>query len=90
MITQKSTYTTLDWYIIPTTTTSKSKQRVGSKEKMVVLWKKLSSNKDEFISDIVLSSTKPNHEHFFLGDKDGYKLVVHPEMRGERTYDMTY
>jgi len=59
------------------------KNDVGSKEKMVVLWKKLSSNKDEFISDIVLSSTKPNHEHFFLGDKASYKLVVHPEMRGE-------
>ena len=63
------------------------KNDVGSKEKMVVLWKKLSSNKDEFISDIVLASTKPNHEHFFLGDKDGYKLVVHRE-REVRTYDM--
>ena len=51
------------------------KNDVGSKEKMIVLWKKLSSNKDEFISDIVLASTKPNHEHFFLGDKDGYKLA---------------
>ena len=51
---------------------------VGSKEKMIVLWKKLSSNKDEFISDIVLASTKPIHEHFSLGDKEyGYKLVVH-------------
>ena len=59
------------------------KNDVGSKEKMIVLWKKLSSNKDEFISDIILASTKPNHEHFFFGDKDGYKLVVHPEMRGK-------
>ena len=50
------------------------KNDVGSKEKMVVLWKKISSNKDEFLSDIVLASTKPNHETFFLGDKDGYKL----------------
>ena len=54
---------------------------------MVVLWKKLSPNKDEFISDILLASTKPNHEHFFFGDKGGYKLVLHPEMRGIEVAD---
>lgn len=58
------------------------KNDIGSKEKMVVVWTKSSSEKNEFLTDLRLASTRPNHEHFFFGDKEGYKIVVHPEMRG--------
>ncbi|KAL7555224.1 hypothetical protein ACHAWF_018875 [Thalassiosira exigua] len=65
------------------------KNDVGSKEKMVVVWMKTSTDKDEFITDIVLASAQPNHEQFFFGDKDGYSLIVHPEMRGMGAADPT-
>lgn len=59
------------------------KNDIGSKEKMVVLWIKISSDKSEFLTDIVLSSAQPNHKDFFFGDREGgYKLVMHPGMRG--------
>lgn len=63
------------------------KNDIGSKEKMVVIWIKVTSQKDEFLTDLKLSSTQPNHQHFFFGDKEGYKLVVHPEMRGMSASD---
>ena len=65
------------------------KNDIGSKEKMVVIWKQVSPIKDEFITDIVLASTQPNSKHFFFGDKEGYRLMVHPEMRGMGAADPT-
>ena len=65
------------------------KNDIGSKEKMVVVWKKVSTEKDEFLSDLVLASTQPNDQHFFFGDKEGYRLVVHPDMRGMGAADPT-
>jgi len=59
------------------------------KEKMVVIWVKFSSNRGDFLTDIVLSSTEPNHKHFFLGNTQGYKLIIHPEMRGMAAVDPT-
>lgn len=64
------------------------KNNIG-KEKMIVLWMKLSSDKDDFFTELVLSSTEPNHKHFFLGDTKGYKLVIHREMRGMASTDPT-
>lgn len=40
-------------------------------------------------SELVLASTQPNHPHFFFGDKQGYRLVVHPDMRGMAAADPT-
>mmetsp|Transcript_40343 Transcript_40343/g.84407 ORF Transcript_40343/g.84407 Transcript_40343/m.84407 type:complete len:505 (-) Transcript_40343:57-1571(-) len=65
------------------------KNDIGSKEKMIVIWKKVSSEKEEFLTDLRLASTQPNHGHFFFGDKEGYRLVVHPEMRGIAAADPT-
>ena len=62
---------------------------IASKEKKVVMWKRISSTKDEFLTDIVLSSTQPNHEHSFIGDKEGYSVYIHPEMRGLGAADPT-
>jgi hypothetical protein len=59
------------------------------KEKLVVIWVKYSSNRGDFLTDIVLSSTEPNHKHFFLGNTQGYKLIIHPEMRGMAAVDPT-
>jgi len=65
------------------------KNDIGSKEKMVIIWKKMSVKKDDFLTDLVLASTQPNHPCFFFGDKQGYRLVVHSDMRGMRAADPT-
>eukprot|EP00804_Cyclotella_cryptica_P008530 CCRYP_007531-RA/>CCRYP_007531-RA protein AED:0.05 eAED:0.04 QI:0/0/0/1/0.33/0.25/4/0/510 len=58
------------------------KNDISSKEQVVVLWVKLVAHKDEFITDLKLGSTRPNHEHFFFGDKEGYQIIAHPRLRG--------
>ena len=58
------------------------KKDIGSKNEMVVLWYKVVSDKDEFITDIVLGSTRPKHKNFFFGEKEGYKPIMHPRMKG--------
>ena len=58
------------------------KNDIGSKENIVVIWIKLLSERSEFMTDLVLSCTRRNHEHFFFGDKDGYSIIAHPGMRG--------
>lgn len=40
------------------------------------------TDKDEFMTDIKLGSTNPNNKHFFFGEKEGYKPILHPRMRG--------
>jgi hypothetical protein len=65
------------------------KNDIGSREKVVAVWKKVSSDKEEFLTGIVMSSTQPNHEHFLLGNGEGYSLYVHPEMRGMGAADPT-
>lgn len=63
---------------------------IGSKEKKVLMWKRISSIKDEFLTDIiVLSSTQLNHDHGFMGDKEGYSVYIHPKMRGQGAADPT-
>jgi len=42
------------------------------------------------MTDLVLGSTRPKHEHFFMGDKDGYKIITHQEMRGLTASDPTF
>ena len=49
---------------------------------MVVLWYKLTTDKDEFMTDLVLGSASSNHKLFFQGQKEGYKPILHPQMRG--------
>lgn len=58
------------------------KNDVGSKEQIVVVWIKLVSDHQEFITDLKLGSTHPKHDHFFFGDKEDYQVIVHPKMRG--------
>ena len=65
------------------------KNDIGSRGNVVVAWKKVSSDKEEFLTGIVMSSTQPNHEHFLLGNGEGYSLYIHPEMRGIRSADPT-
>lgn len=55
---------------------------IGSKNEIVVIWCKLVVDKDKFMTDIVLGSTQPRHKHFFFGEKEGYKPVLHPQMTG--------
>ncbi len=66
------------------------KNDVGSKDKLVVVWIKMLSERTEFMTDLVLGSTRPKHEHFFMGDKDGFKIITHPEMRGLTASDPTF
>ena len=65
------------------------KNDIGSKEQTVVVWIMLSADKAEFITDLVIGSTKPNHEHFFFGDKEGYHPIMHPQLRGMGIADPT-
>ena len=58
------------------------KKDIGSRNEKVDLWYKLVSNKEEFITDIVLGSTQPRHKHFFFGEKESYKPIMHPRMKG--------
>ena len=57
------------------------------KAKLVVIWVKLTSVRSNFLTDIVLSSTEPNHKHFF--NMEGFTLIRHPEMRGMSAADPT-
>lgn len=59
------------------------------KEKLTVIWIKFTSDRSDFLTDLVLSSTEPNHKHFLLGNTEGYKLIIHPEMRGMAAADPT-
>jgi hypothetical protein len=61
------------------------KNDIGSKEQIVVVWIKFVSDKAEFITDLVLGSSLPNHNHFFFGDKEGYQIIMHPQLRGSAT-----
>ena len=65
------------------------KNDIGSKEQTVVIWIKIDCDKAEFITDLVIGSTQPNHEHFFFGDKEGYHPIMHPRLRGMGTADPT-
>lgn len=65
------------------------KNDIGSKEEMIVLWIKLVADKKEFITDLKIGSTKPSHEHFFFGDKEGYQAIMHPRFRGMGAADPT-
>lgn len=65
------------------------KNDIGSKEQMIVVWIKLVADKTEFITDLVIGSTRPNHEHFFFGDRDGYQVIIHPQLRGMGAADPT-
>lgn len=65
------------------------KNDIGSKEQLVVVWIKLVADKNEFITDLKIGSTRPNHEHFFFGDKEGYQAFMHPQLRGMRAADPT-
>ena len=58
------------------------RQDLGSKNELVVIWYRLVTDKDEFMTDIKLGSTNPNNKHFFFGEKEGYKPILHPRMRG--------
>mmetsp|Transcript_11987 Transcript_11987/g.18380 ORF Transcript_11987/g.18380 Transcript_11987/m.18380 type:complete len:516 (+) Transcript_11987:51-1598(+) len=60
---------------------------IGSKNEKVNLWFKLVSDKEEFMTDIVLGSTQPRHKHFFFGEKEGYKPIMHPQMKGMSASD---
>jgi Ca2+-binding EF-hand superfamily protein len=60
----------------------RAKNDIGSKNEMIVIWYKLVSNKDEFMTDIVLGSTQPKHKNFFFGEKEAYKPITHPQMKG--------
>lgn len=59
------------------------------KEKLVVIWVKLTSDRSDFLTDIILSSTEPNHKHFLLRNTEGITLIIHPEMRGMAPADPT-
>eukprot|EP00985_Skeletonema_marinoi_P009562 scaffold4459_cov103-Skeletonema_marinoi.AAC.3 len=63
------------------------KKDVGSKNEKVDLWYRLVSNKEEFMTDIVLGSTQPRHKHFFFGEKEAYKPIMHPQMKGMSASD---
>ncbi|KAL7491805.1 hypothetical protein ACHAWT_001075 [Skeletonema menzelii] len=63
------------------------KKDIGSKNEKVDLWYKLVSSKEEFMTDIVLGSTQPRHKHFFFGEKESYKLIMHPGMKGMSASD---
>lgn len=60
------------------------------KEKLVVMWVKFSTDRKEFVTDIVLSSTEPNHKHFLLGNTEGDKAILHPDMRGMAAADPAF
>lgn len=62
---------------------------IGAKEQTVVVWIMIAADKAEFITDLVIGSTTPNHEHFFFGDKEGYHPIMHPQFRGMGTADPT-
>lgn len=63
------------------------KKDIGSKSEKVNMWYKLVSDKEEFITDVVLGSTQPRHKHFFFGEKEGYKPIMHPQMKGMSASD---
>ena len=63
------------------------KKDIGSRNEKVDLWYKHVSNKEEFITDIVLGSTQPRHKHFFFGEKESYKPIMHPRMKGMSASD---
>lgn len=58
------------------------RQDLGSKNELVVIWYRLVTDKDEFMTDLKLGSTNPNNKHFFFGEKEGYKPILHSRMRG--------
>jgi hypothetical protein len=65
------------------------KNDIGSREQMLVIWIKLAADRQEFVTDLVIGSTRPNHEHFFFGDKEGYQAIMHPQLRGMGAADPT-
>ena len=65
----------------------KVKKDIGSKYEKVNLWYKVVTDKNDFMTDIVLGSTQPKHKHFFFGDKEGYTPVIHSRMKGMSASD---
>ena len=58
------------------------KNDIGANGGSVVLWYRRSADQNEFLTDLRLASTQTTSQHFFFGDKEGFRLIVHPNMRG--------
>ena len=58
------------------------KKDIGANGDSVVLWFRESADRGELLADLRLASTRTTSEHFFFGDKEGFRLIVHPNMRG--------